>query len=71
MQVDTQQNKGEKTPLPDINTWLKDNRLEKKFTDKITESEMITEDLLKYTEDEMKFCPHKQLVSPRANNFYL
>ena len=56
MQVDTSQNQGENTPLPDINTWLKENRLEKKFKANFEENDVITEDLLEYDETTIKLC---------------
>ena len=54
-QLDTQQNqKGENEPLPTLETWLKENRLEKKFKSHLEEYDVIIEDLLKYDEDEIK-----------------
>ena len=58
MQVDTQKKKGENTPLPEVNKWLKENRLEKKFKANFEENDVIIEDLLKYDEATMKLWPH-------------
>ena len=57
MQLDTLHDEGENKPfqpLPDIYTWLKENRLETKFKSNFEENDVITEDLLKYDEHTIK-----------------
>ena len=41
--------------FPTINSWLKDNRLEKKFKSYFLENEVIINDLLRYNEQEIEF----------------
>ena len=57
-QIQTSQKKGENEPLPELSTWLKDNRLEKKFKSHFEEYDVIIEDLLNYDETEIRFCNH-------------